>query len=172
MAFSTVCAGIVILRYQPAAEIGQPLRPQTWKNNVVLFLFLFLLCAIALCASLTNLASVHLAVPILLFLLMLLPVIRLAMLPQNRSNPTNDLFLCPLVPWLPCCGVFTNVYLICSLDWESYVRIIVWTLLGFAIYFGYGIRYSRLGRKGDAALAAEQAGLVNGNRSDDDDRGR
>ena len=171
MAFSTVCAGIVILRYQQAAELGQPAQPPTWKTNVVLFLFLFLLAAIGLCVSLTNLASVHLAIPIVLALLMLLPVVRLAFLPQNRSNPTNDIFLCPLVPWLPCTGIFTNVYLICSLDWESYVRIVVWTLLGFAIYFGYGIRYSRLGRKDDRVLASEQAGVVNGGGSDED-RGR
>ena len=166
MAFSTVCAGIVILRYQPPADLSQPVRPQTWRTNVVLFLFLFLLAAIALCVSLTNLSSVNVAVPILLFLAMLVPVVRLALLPQNRANPGNDIFLCPLVPYLPCAGIFTNVYLICSLDWESYVRIIVWTVLGFAIYFGYGIRYSRLGRKDDLGLANEQAGVVNGGGSD------
>ena len=180
MAFSTVCAGIVILRYQPAADLNQPAPrgPQSWKNNVVLFLFLFLLAAIALCISLTNLSSVHLSIPIILFLLTLLPVLRLSRLPQNRANPTNDIFLCPLVPYLPCAGMFTNVYLICSLDWESYVRIIVWTVLGFGIYFGYGIRYSRLGRKVDVELAGEQqgAGLVNGGGSGGggggEDRGR
>ena len=162
MAFSTVCAGIVILRYQPPTTPvpgSEPPPPQTWKNNVVVFLFIFLLLSIALCVSLTNLDSVHISIPIILALLTLLPVIRLALLPQNRSDRTADLFLCPLVPWLPCTGMFANVYLICSLDWESYVRIIVWTLLGFAIYFGYGIRYSRLGRKEDAAMAAAGLGV-------------
>ena len=171
MAFSTVCAGIVILRYQPAID-GPPPPPQTWRNNVVLFLFAFLLAAIALCVSLTHLASVHVVVPILFALLMLAPVVRLSFLPQNRANPDGDVFLCPLVPWLPCAGMFTNVYLICSLDWESYVRIIVWTVLGFAIYFLYGIRYSRLGRKADIQQAGEQAGLVNGNHASDGDRRR
>lgn len=162
MAFSTVCAGIVILRYQPPVSLNQPPPPQSWKTNVVLFLFLFLLCSIALCVSLTNLSSIHISIPIILALLTLLPVIRLARLPQNRANLDTDIFLCPLVPYLPCAGMFTNVYLICSLDWESYVRIVVWTVLGFLIYFGYGIRYSRLGRKDDLMLAGEQSGLVNG----------
>ena len=149
MAFSTVCAGIVILRYQPMPDER---IVRSWKNNATVFLFLFLLLAIALSTALTNLENdLNIAVPIVLLLLALAPLIRLALLPVNTANTSKDLFLCPLVPWLPCAGIFTNVYLICSLDWESYLRIVVWTILGFAIYFLYGIRYSRLGRKADMA---------------------
>ena len=157
MAFSTVCAGIVILRYQPAQ--GEAIA-RSWRNNATLFVGLFVLLSIALSTALTNLENdIHPAVPIVLALLALLPIVRLALLPVNQANTSRDLFLCPLVPWLPCAGIFTNVYLICSLDWESYVRIVVWTVLGFCIYFGYGIRYSRLGRKGDIDTALEQGAL-------------
>jgi len=38
------------------------------------------------------------------------------------------------------------MYLIVSLDWMSYIRILVWTLIGFSIYFGYGILNSRLNK--------------------------
>ena len=157
MAFSTVCAGIVVLRYQP--EQGEPDRG--WKGNATLFLFIFLLLCIALSVALTNLEQVSVAFPIVLLLLALLPVVRLARLPvsaANTSRAQGQLFLCPLVPYLPCAGIFTNTYLICSLDWESYVRILVWTVLGFAIYFLYGIRYSRLGRKEDLAKVEAASG--------------
>ena len=165
MAFSTVCAGIVILRYQP--QQGESLT-RSWRNNATVFVAVFVVLSIALSVALTNIErDLSVAVPIVLGLLTLLPVIRLALLPVNAANTSADLFLCPLVPWLPCCGIFTNVYLICSLDWESYVRILVWTVLGFLIYFLYGIRYSRLGRRGDINKAQEQGTLNAHHRAQD-----
>ena len=146
MAFTTVCAGIVYLRY---AEVEGEER-RGWKGNVQFYLLLYVLSCIGLGTALTFLESgLHFAVPIVLFLVALTPVIRIAFLPVNPINTRKELFLCPFVPWLPCAGMFTNIYLICSLDWESYVRMAVWAVLGFTIYFGYGIRHSRLGRKGD-----------------------
>ena len=41
-------------------------------------------------------------------------------------------------------GVFSNIYLISSLNYWSYIRVVVWTSIGFAIYFGYGIKNSKL----------------------------
>jgi cationic amino acid transporter 3 len=51
---------------------------------------------------------------------------------------------CPLVPFLPLAGVFFNVYLICNLNVWSYVRMVAWTCVGFAIYGFYGIKNSVL----------------------------
>ena len=51
---------------------------------------------------------------------------------------------CPLVPFLPLAGVFCNVYLICNLNVWSYVRMVAWTCVGFAIYGFYGIKHSVL----------------------------
>ena len=80
-------------------------------------------------------------------------------LPVCAHNlPKEGNFICPLVPFLPCAGIFTNCYLITSLDIESYVRIVVWTFLGFTIYFLYGIMHSTLQdkmAKYEAAMAAD-----------------
>jgi hypothetical protein len=54
------------------------------------------------------------------------------------------LYECPLVPYLPLMGVFCNIYLICSLNIWSYVRMLVWTAVGMTIYFFYGMQHSVL----------------------------
>jgi APA family basic amino acid/polyamine antiporter len=53
------------------------------------------------------------------------------------------------VPWspvLPILGVAFAVYLMSDLPWETWVRFVVWLIIGLAIYFLYGYRHSRLRR--------------------------
>lgn len=68
-------------------------------------------------------------------------------------------FKVPLVPVLPMLSVFFNLYLMFQLDSGTWIRFAVWVVIGYIIYFTYGIRHSVEG-----ALAKEQAALtVNGN---------
>jgi basic amino acid/polyamine antiporter, APA family len=53
------------------------------------------------------------------------------------------------VPWspvLPIIGVAFAIYLMSDLPWETWVRFVVWLVIGLAIYFLYGYRHSRLRR--------------------------
>jgi len=43
-------------------------------------------------------------------------------------------------------GVLTCVALMLSLPWDTWIRLAVWLVIGFAIYFGYGYRHSGLRR--------------------------
>ncbi len=72
---------------------------------------------------------------------------------QTTNLPTT--FVCPLVPLIPSVGVLVNIYLITSLPIEAFYRVLVWTAIGLAIYFGYGIRNSALRFQ----LAAASAGF-------------
>lgn len=47
-------------------------------------------------------------------------------------------------PWVPALIALANVWLMVNLSVMTWARFVVWLALGFAIYFGYGYRHSRL----------------------------
>uniref|UniRef100_A0A1A9VZJ1 Cationic amino acid transporter C-terminal domain-containing protein n=1 Tax=Glossina brevipalpis TaxID=37001 RepID=A0A1A9VZJ1_9MUSC len=56
---------------------------------------------------------------------------------------TDLSFKVPLVPLIPCLTIFTNLYLMFLLDAYTWIRYLVWIILGYTIYFIYGIRNSK-----------------------------
>lgn len=50
----------------------------------------------------------------------------------------------PLVAFL---GISFNVYLMFSLNTSTWIRLLVWTIIGIAIYFGYSFKKSNLNKK-------------------------
>jgi APA family basic amino acid/polyamine antiporter len=53
-------------------------------------------------------------------------------------------FRTPLVPLVPILGILANLYLMWGLGWSNWLRLIVWLVLGFAIYFGYSVKHSKV----------------------------
>jgi APA family basic amino acid/polyamine antiporter len=60
-------------------------------------------------------------------------------------------FKAPLVPLVPILGMGISLFLMASLPLSTWLRLIVWMILGMAIYFGYGRHHSRLARTRKAA---------------------
>lgn len=56
-------------------------------------------------------------------------------------------FKTPLVPFVPLLGAFICVAQMFSLPWNTWSRLIGWTVLGFIIYFAYGMKHSKLNKK-------------------------
>ena len=70
------------------------------------------------------------------------------------------------VPWspvLPILGVLFAVYLMTDLPWDTWVRFVVWLVIGIIIYFAYGYKHSRV-----RAEAAADAGGTPGWARDQD----
>ena len=85
--------------------------------------------------TLTAFALVSIAVPVL-----------------RKTRPDLDRpFRVPLSPWLPLLAALICVYLAINLSLETWIRFVVWMILGFALYFSYGYRRSRVGREGVAS---------------------
>jgi APA family basic amino acid/polyamine antiporter len=56
-------------------------------------------------------------------------------------------FKTPLVPFVPLLGAAICIVQMVSLPWDTWARLIGWTVLGFIIYFGYGLKHSKLNDK-------------------------
>ncbi|MFF4364954.1 amino acid permease [Streptomyces sp. NPDC001594] len=55
-------------------------------------------------------------------------------------------FRTPLMPVLPAVGVIASIWLITYLRVETWIRFVVWFLVGLVIYFGYSYRNSLMAR--------------------------
>jgi basic amino acid/polyamine antiporter, APA family len=66
----------------------------------------------------------------------------------RRTRPDLDRpFRTPLVPLVPILGILACLGLMATLPGDTWIRLLVWLLIGFAIYFGYGRRHSVLQRE-------------------------
>ncbi|HEX7230980.1 MAG TPA: amino acid permease [Candidatus Binatia bacterium] len=70
-----------------------------------------------------------------------------AVLIMRRTDPEMPRpFRCPFVPLVPLLGIAFCLLLMFSLPVENWLRLIVWLVIGFTIYFSYGRSHSVLGR--------------------------
>jgi APA family basic amino acid/polyamine antiporter len=86
-------------------------------------------------------------------------LVSVAVVVLRRKRP--DLprsFRVPLMPVVPILSVAACVVLMLFLTVETWLRFLVWMLLGFVVYFVYGRRHSRLGAAGDAAAVPDHEG--------------
>jgi len=73
----------------------------------------------------------------------ILVAVGVVVLRRKRPDLTRA-FRCPGVPAVPVLAVLTSVYLMLNLPAATWVRFIVWMIIGFVVYFVYGARHSRL----------------------------
>jgi len=66
----------------------------------------------------------------------------------RKKRPDLDRpFRTPWVPFVPIAGVVCCLGLMATLPADTWLRLIVWLLIGFTIYFGYSRKHSRLQRE-------------------------
>ena len=74
--------------------------------------------------------------------------------PRSGTNGTHGVrktradlhrpFRTPWVPFVPIMGILCCAGLMATLPMDTWIRLIVWLLIGFTIYFGYSRRHSVL----------------------------
>jgi APA family basic amino acid/polyamine antiporter len=73
------------------------------------------------------------------FALVCLAVIRLRKMHPEMHRP----FRAPGIPWIPILGIFSCVALMAALPLDTWLRLIIWTIVGVAIYMFYGIKHAK-----------------------------
>ena len=65
---------------------------------------------------------------------------------RRRRPELPRAFRTPWVPLIPIIGIVFSIWLISGLPVQTYERFGIWLLIGLLVYFGYGIRHSRLAK--------------------------
>jgi len=63
---------------------------------------------------------------------------------RSRKPELPRAFRTPWVPLVPVVGILFSIWLLSELALITWMVFLVWLALGLLIYFGYGIRHSKL----------------------------
>jgi len=94
---------------------------------------------------------------LLAFVLVCIGVIVLRRTAPHAARP----FRTPWVPWVPVLGALVCVAQMASLPWATWERLLVWLVLGLAIYFGYS-RHRAQAKRESRLPPTAAAGTVSG----------
>jgi APA family basic amino acid/polyamine antiporter len=111
-----------------------------WKSTILTGIFVATVAAfvpLRILADLVNIGT-----------LLAFVIVCGAVLVMRRTNPDAERpFRAPFVPLTPILGIALCTLLMFSLPPENWLRLAVWLLIGFAIYFGYSRSHSHLGQE-------------------------
>ncbi|XP_049483104.1 cationic amino acid transporter 3-like [Panthera uncia] len=173
LTYSLVAVSVLILRYQPEmqnegnkAEVQEDNRPSAEQLTLQGLFFpcsstptplsgrIVRVCSSLLALLLTLLCLVLARWPVLLsgdplwitvVVVLLVLITGLTGVIWRQPQSSSPLyFKVPALSLLPLLSIFMNIYLMMQMTAATWARFAVWMLIGFAIYFSYGIQHSRV----------------------------
>lgn len=109
-----------------------------FKSNIVLCIFISLFAGLVPISVVGEMCSIG---TLLAFVMVCLGILIL----RKKQPDIPRAFKTPWVPVVPVLGIITCLIMMFSLPLDTWIRLIVWLLLGFIVYFGYGKKNSKLG---------------------------
>jgi APA family basic amino acid/polyamine antiporter len=123
-----------------------------WRSNLLFFLFIAPFSAflpLSLVGRMTSIGT--------LFAFVIVCAGVWVMRVRNPDHPRP--FRTPWVPGVPIMGMVANFALMYSLGRANWLRLLVWLVIGQAVYFLYGRHHSRVSLRGKAAQTREPDGM-------------
>ncbi len=111
-----------------------------YKSNMLLFLFVGVFAAFVPGDIVGDMTSIG---TLFAFILVCAGVIIMRKIDPHIARP----FKTPFVPLVPILGILVCAAMVYGLGIENWMRLFVWLLIGFVIYFTYSIKNSKLNKK-------------------------
>jgi basic amino acid/polyamine antiporter, APA family len=108
-----------------------------WRSNLLLMVFVSLFSGFLPISSLGNMTSIG---TLLAFVIVCAGVMVMRRTQPDLPRPYKT----PLVPLVPILGILVCFGMMAFLDSMTWIRLVVWLLLGFIVYFGYSRYHSHL----------------------------
>ncbi|XP_063148943.1 cationic amino acid transporter 2-like [Candoia aspera] len=185
LAYTLVAVCILLLRYQPDPSSPDPVEKtavnrMVWVDLLVhpdiipshhssrlvtytVFILALFICVVCMLTStkLPCLTSGTLwCIFCLFFILLGILMASLVIWRQPQSQKKVD-FMVPCLPFLPIFSVLVNSFLMAQMSYETWVLYSIWMLIGFLIYFGYGIRHSTESKRNKDSPLEKATHLIN-----------
>jgi APA family basic amino acid/polyamine antiporter len=117
-----------------------------WKSTILTGIFVATLAALLplnILAELVNIGT-----------LLAFTIVCAAVLIMRKTHPDAERpFKVPFMPVTPILGIGACLMLMFSLPWENWLRLVIWLLIGFGIYFSYGVRHSIMAKQLENEIA-------------------
>lgn len=110
-----------------------------YKGNILLCIFISMFAGLVPISVVGEMTSIG---TLLAFVMVCLGVIIL----RHRQPNLPRAFRTPWVPVVPMLGIITCVAMMVSLPQGTWIRLIVWMLIGLVVYFFYGKKNSKIGK--------------------------
>ena len=119
-----------------------------WRSNILFFFFVAPFSALLPLSIVGRMTSIG---TLFAFVIVCAGVWVMRVRNPGQARP----FRTPWVPVVPILGILVNFALMYSLGRSNWLRLIVWLVIGQAIYFGYGRRHSHLRQDGPTTVAVK-----------------
>ena len=108
------------------------------KNNIFFLVFVSLFAAFVPARVVGEMTSIG---TLFAFILVCVGV----MIMRKKMPEVPRAFKTPMVPLIPILGIATCLFMMVFLPMDTWIRLLVWMLIGLDIYLWYGVKNSKLG---------------------------
>lgn len=118
-----------------------PKHRTPYKSNLLFMVFVSLIAAIVPGRVIGEMTSIG-----TLFAFILVCIGVLIMRSKMKDAPRG--FRVPFVPYIPILGIAVCTFMMVFLPFDTWIRLIVWMIIGLDVYAGFGMKYSKFNKEG------------------------